>query len=505
MKIFSSAQVREIDAYTIKNEPIPSIDLMERAALRLFEWISNKFKTSYCFKIFAGPGNNGGDVLALARMLAVNNYKVEVFILKLKELSNDAKINYTRLQEQNLAFIKCIETEKDFPVIYDDEIIIDGLFGSGLDRPLSGMVSSLVKYLNTKTNCVISIDIPSGLFGEDNCKNDKNSIIKAEYTLSFQFPKLSFLFPENDIYIGKWEILPIGLHNEIIAKIPSHRFYFQEDDIARNLKHRSKFSHKGNYGHALLISGSYGKMGAAVLASKACLRTGVGLLTAHIPKSGYNIIQTAVPEAMASIDISDSYFTDCPETAIYSAVGVGPGIGLEKPTQKAFSGLLGKTKSPLVVDADGLNILAENKELLILLPENSILTPHPKEFERLAGKSSDNYSQLNLLLNFSKEYNVFVILKRAHTVIACPDGTCYFNSTGNPGMATGGSGDVLTGIILSLLAQDYNPKFAAIIGVYLHGLAGDIAAFKIGKESLIAGDIIEFLPEAFLKIKGFTE
>lgn len=498
MKILLSNQIKQLDAYTIENEPISSINLMERAATACTNWIIENFGVENKFKIFVGPGNNGGDGLAIARMLAEKKYLVQVFIIKITDkFSNDFSVNYKRLLKQGKSKIFTIDENDDLPIINKDDIVIDGLFGSGLSRSLSGFPAKVVNYLNKCDAAIIAIDIPSGLFGEDNSKNNYAHIIKAAYTLTFQFPNLSFFFPENEHYVGKWEVLPIGLHKEFIEKLATDYFIVTKDYVHSKLIKRKKFAHKGNFGHALLLSGSYGKMGAAVLASKACLRTGVGLITAHIPKKGYHIIQTAVPEAMISIDKSDTIYSDIPEIENYNAIGIGPGIGLDNITQSALKSLIEKAEVPIVFDADAINIFAENKDWLDKIPANSIFTPHPKEFERLAGKSSDNYSRNLMQIKFAKKYNVYVVLKGAYTAIACPDGKCYFNSTGNPGMATAGSGDVLTGIILSFLAQKYSSKDAAILGVYFHGLAGDIAAEKIGEQALIAGDIIQFMGAAF--------
>ncbi len=498
MKILHSNQIKQLDAYTIENEPISSINLMERAATACTNWIIENFGVENKFKIFVGPGNNGGDGLAIARMLAEKKYSVQVFVIKITDkFSNDFSVNYKRLLKQDKVKIFTITENDELPVINADDIIIDGLFGSGLSRSLSGFPAKVVNYLNKCDAVIIAIDIPSGLFGEDNSKNNYDNIINAAYTLTFQFPNLSFFFPENEPCVGKWEVLPIGLHKDFIEKLVTDYFIATKDYVHSKLIKRKKFAHKGNFGHALLISGSYGKMGAAVLASKACLRTGVGLITAHIPKKGYQIIQTAVPEAMISIDKSEIVYSQVPEIENYNAIGIGPGIGLDNITQSALKSLIEKAEVPIVFDADAINILAENKDWLNKIPANSIFTPHPKEFERIAGKSPDNYSRNLMQIEFAKKYNVYVVLKGAYTAIACPDGKCYFNSTGNPGMATAGSGDVLTGIILSFLAQKYSSEDAAILGVYFHGLAGDIAAEKIGEQALIAGDIIQFMGAAF--------
>lgn len=501
MKIFRSAQIREIDSYTIQYEPIKSIDLMIRAASTISQWIKENFNQPKTVHVFAGPGNNGGDALVVARQLSQYNYNAIVYLVKISEkLSPDCETNLKILQELKSIRIIEINSKDDFPNIQPDEIIIDGIFGTGLSRKTEGLAKDLIQHINNFKAITISIDIPSGLFGEDNSANDSDSIICADYTLTFQFPKLSFLLPENDRFLGKWIVLPIGLHPEAIKNTPTSFFYVQQDFIKENYKTRKKFDHKGTFGHIALIAGSYGKMGAAVLAAKASLRTGAGLVTVHIPKLGYEIIQTALPEAMVSIDESELIFSGLPNPENFSSIGIGPGIGTKPNTVKGFTFLLDNYQRPLVIDADALNILSEHRDLLKKIPENSILTPHPKEFERLAGKWTNDFERLQKQIEFAKSNGVFIVLKGAHTSIACPDGDCYFNSTGNPGMATAGSGDVLTGIIFSLLGQGYEPKLAAIIGVYLHGLAGDIAAEKTGQEAVIASDIIENLGNAYLKI-----
>jgi NAD(P)H-hydrate epimerase len=336
--------------------------------------------------------------------------------------------------------------------------------------------------------------------GEGNSENIQENILRADFTLTFQFPKISFLFAENEPFTGKWEVLPIGLHPEGIAQTSTDFYFIEKEEVKQMIPVRSKFAHKGTFGHALLIAGSYGKMGASVLASKACLRSGVGLLTAHVPHFGYSIIQTAIPEAMVSIDDHDSIFTGIPDLTPFSAIGAGPGLGMKSNTRKALKELIEKAKVPLVFDADALNILSEHKEWLNDLPENSILTPHPGEFKRLAGETANSWERIQKQMQLAAELKVIIVLKGAFTTVALPNGKLYFNSTGNPGMATAGSGDSLTGIILGLVAQHIPPEHAAIAGVFLHGLAGDIAAHEKSENALLAGDITEFLGKAFFEL-----
>jgi len=503
MKIFKSKQIAGIEAYTIQNEPIASVDLMERASLKIFDWIKGRYSQEPFFKIFVGPGNNGGDGLALARLLAQDGYNVEIFILKIcAHLSPDSQMNLDRLKIQNLVSIFELSSSNDFPSISGEDVIIDALFGSGLSRPLGGLAKDLVRSINFCEAEVISVDIPSGLFGDDNSANLNDNVIRANHTLCFQFPKLAFLFPENADCVGEWEVLPIGLHPDIIDRENSP-YEFVDDGFIRSLiKPRQCFSHKGTFGHGLLISGSYGKMGAAILASTAALRSGIGLLSTHIPRLGYDIIQTAVPESMVSIDRSDIIFTEYPELSNFDAIGVGPGIDTKQNSTRALSELLDECEKPLVLDADALNIIGENQKMVKKLPKGCILTPHMKEFERIFGKSDGSFNRNEMQRAFSQEQAVVMVLKGAYTAITDVDGRCYFNPTGNPGMATAGSGDVLTGIILSLLSQGYTSLHAALIAVYMHGLAGDLAADELGQEALIAGDIVRFLPNAWKRMRS---
>ncbi len=505
MKILNAGQVKKLDAYTIENEPILSVNLMERAAKVCTNRIIKIIKKKTNIKVFAGPGNNGGDGLAIARMLANKNYSVTVY-LKSTKLSTDAQINYERLIEQNKAKIIIIDDKAKLPALKKNDLVIDALFGSGLSRPLEGFYAEIITHINNSEAIVISIDIPSGLFSEDNSSLPKSeqgvylNVIKADYTLSLELPFLSFFFPDAQHHTGKWECLSIGLSQKYLQELKSPNYYITQKMVQAMLKKRKKFDHKGTYGHALLIAGSYGKMGAAVLAAKACLRTGVGLLTTHFPVSGYEIMQTAVPEAMVCIDESGTRFCKSDEQDLYQAIGIGPGIGQKKATLNSLIGILNNAQKPVVLDADALNLLAANRFLYDLIPENSILTPHPGEFRRLAGETNNYFEQYQKQIALAKEQKVIIVLKGAHTSIALPDGRCYFNSTGNPGMGTAGSGDVLTGIITSLLAQGYLPEQAAILGVYLHGLAGDIAAKKKGMQALIAGDIVENIGKAYKKL-----
>lgn len=506
MKIFLSNQVKEIDDFTIKQEPIFSIDLMERAGSICTNWIIAKFSKDTNFIVFCGFGNNGGDGLAIARQLADAGYKVKTYILQSgSELQNDPLLNYQRLVKQGKVNIESITKSDELPFIGEEELIIDAIFGSGLSRPVEGFISNVIEHINLKQNKVIAIDIPSGLFGEDNSQvysNWQNKVVRANYTLALHQPNLSFFLSENQKFIGEFEILPIGLHPKALIDTQTAYSYIELKDIQLLLKLREKFSHKGTFGNGLLMAGSYGMMGACVLAARAAKRSGIGLITCHIPRLGVEIIQTTVPEALLSIDQSDILISESPNLEKYTALALGPGIGIKENTCKSLKAVLEKFKNPIIIDADGLNIISNRKELLDILPEDTILSPHPKEFDRLFGKSENAYDRLMKQIVMSEKHHVYIVLKGAHTSISCPDGKVFFNSTGNPGMATGGSGDVLSGIILSLLAQDYSPKNACLLGVYLHGLAGDIAKAEIGEEALIASDIIDNIGKAFKFIRN---
>jgi len=505
MKILAVEQIREADAYTIKNEPISDIDLMERAATACFSWLIENIPHEKKIVVFCGTGNNGGDGLAIARLLHAQDYQTEVFLAGNPEnRSNNCKINYDRLLAVNGCKLSLLMDQGPLPSIdKENDIIIDALFGSGLTREISGFPAMIIYHINNSKAVVISIDVPSGLLCDStNIAEKSSTIIHADYTLTFAPPKPAFFFPENDQFVGDWQLLDIGIMQEFIDQVDTNNYLLEKDDCQKILRPRKKFSHKGNYGHVLLICGSLGKMGAAVLSAKACLRSGPGLVTIHIPRSGNFILQSTVPEAMLDLDSDDSIFSKVPDLTPYTAIAVGPGIGTANQTRQALKLLIQNSGSPLILDADAINILGENKTWLAFVPKGSIYTPHPKEFERLAGKTTNDYERNQKQKDFSIKYGVYVILKGAHTAITTPGGQCYFNSTGNPGMATGGSGDVLTGIIAGIKAQGYSSLESCLLGVYLHGLAGDQAAEERGLESLTATDIIDHLGTSFVTIYG---
>ncbi|MGV3587268.1 MAG: NAD(P)H-hydrate dehydratase [Adhaeribacter sp.] len=495
MKILTAPQIREADQRTITEENIPSAALMERAANTFTDWFTGKFPANgKSILVCCGPGNNGGDGLAIARMLHALHYPVTVWIVAPE---NKFSPDFLTNQERLLPTIPVVNIKQaaDIPATLGSDLVIDGLFGTGLSRPVSGIFSEVINHLNNLPAVKIAIDVPSGLYTEQPNQPD-DVIVQAQYTLSFEVPKLAFLLPQNEKFVGEWHLESINLSPDYLQEVKTNKYIISREQVAGLLKPRSKFSHKGTYGHALLLAGSYGKMGAAALASRACLRSGVGLLSVHCPKIGYTILQTAAPEAMTLPDTEENHLTQLPDLNIYQAIGIGPGLGKEPATRNLVRQLLQTTSAPLIIDADALNIISE-ENLQINLPGNTILTPHPKEFERLAGAATNDYHRLELLQEFCRNYQCYVVLKGGHTCIGTPAGELYFNITGNPGMATGGTGDVLTGIITALVAQKYSPLDACCLGVYIHGLAGDLARNQVGEISLIASDLIENLGAAF--------
>ncbi len=498
MRILNAQQIREADKYTIEHKPIASVDLMERAATACYDWIIANFPAAKSFAVVCGVGNNGGDGLAIARLLRDAGKEVTVFIAgDTAKASADFTANLQRLNSGTYSFIK---SEDDIQGFFD--IAIDSLLGIGLNKQVKGFLSDVIDAFNKLNATKIAIDIPSGLYADDNTDND-GTIVKADYTLTFETPKLSFFFAENAIYTGYFNVLPIGLQTDFIEQKFTPNNFVLGNEISKLIIPRAKFSHKGTYGHALLVGGSKGKMGAMVLSTKAAGRTGAGLTTAYIPNCGYTIMQSTVPSAMCITDVEENSISAIPQTDAYTDIAVVPGMGMGEEQAKAFKNLLSFTRAPLIIDADALNILAENPTWAHFLPPQSILTPHPGEFDRLAQmpKGSNGYDRYKKQTELSGKWNCYIVLKGAYTSISSPDGTMFFNSTGNPGMATGGSGDVLTGIICGLVAQNYKPRLAAIIGVYLHGLAGDIAAHELSENALTAEDIINYLSEAFIQLQ----
>lgn len=504
MKIFTSTQIHELDKYTIEHEPITSLNLMERAAKALTRAIEEEWSNRTPVVVFAGPGNNGGDALAVARMLGEDGYQVNVFLFNIhNKLSADCASNKKRLIESKRAkqFTE-VTVNFDPPQLEAGMLVVDGLFGSGLNKPLAGGFASLVKYINQSAAKVVSIDLPSGLMAEDNTYNISANIIRADLTLTLQQKKLAMMLADNQIYLGRLKVLDIRLSPEFIQKTESKFSILEENDIRLLMKPRGDFAHKGTMGTALIIAGSYGMSGASVLATKACLRAGTGKVITHTPKRNYEIMQISVPEAVLQMDSEETIFSEPVDTDYYSAMGIGPGLGTNESTAIALIAQLRRSTCPTVVDADALNILASHRAWMQQLPKDIIFTPHPRELDRLAGNTSSNcMERLDKAIELAERLQGYIILKGHYSALCHPNGKVEFCSTGNSGMATAGSGDVLTGIITALLARGYKQADACRLGMHLHGLAGDLAAKDLGKESLIASDIIQYLPKAFLRME----
>ncbi len=504
MKIFSANQIYAADKATIKKQNITSDELMERAATQLFNWLHLRLQGDQVkVHLFCGIGNNGGDGLALARQLQEHGYNIAVYVVNYsKKRSDDFLTNLERLKDRKV-WPEFLEEGDDLPEIGRDDIIVDAIFGLGLNRPPDDWVVELFEHLHHSQAFTLSVDIPSGLF-TDKVPLDEKAVVKANHTLSFQVPKLIFFLPETGIYTEQWEILDIGLDTKFLMDTDADYELIGKNEVLSYYIPREKYSHKGTYGHSLIIGGSYGKIGAVHLATKACLHSGSGLVTAYVPQCGYIPLQTNFPEAMVITDVDERHISDIDFDIEPTVIGIGIGMGKDKKTVKAFSDFLDGNEIPLIVDADALNILSENKELLKKLPSKTVLTPHPKELERLIGKWDGDFDKLKMAKAFSKKYDCVLVIKGSNT-ITMYDGKGYVNTTGNPGMGTGGTGDVLTGMITGLIAQGYEPLKAAIFGVYLHGRAGDIEVEKTGYQALTASGVVEGIGGAFMGLFSIAE
>ena len=494
LKLLNAQQLKAWDAYTMVNEPVSSIDLMERACVGFVKWFVQTFETALSVGVVCGTGNNGGDGLGIARLLHDRGFSVNVWIVK-------GTVPETEGFKTNLARLP-VKAEEIFAIedinpFSNCKVLIDAIFGYGLSREVEGIYKQAIEAMNHTRAIRVAVDIPSGLFAD---VHTQGMAVNADYTLTFQLPKLAFLMPENSDSVGEWIVVDIGLHKNFLKDVKANHWWVTKKLLNKKIPKRGRFDHKGVFGRGLILAGSMGKMGAAVLAARAALRSGLGLLTVHVPKCGYQIIQTTVPEAMASVDTNENSIATAVDIHGFDAVALGPGLGQNPATVAAVSGVLRSAVKPMVIDADGLNILSQHRDLFPLIPENSILTPHGGEFQRMVGSWKNDFERLSLARDFSKNTRCILVLKGAYTAIVFPDGQTYFNSTGNPGMATAGSGDVLTGILTGLLAQGIPPQDAAIVGVYLHGLAGDRAALAKGFSGLIASDLVDELPQAFKQL-----
>ncbi len=501
MKIFSSKDIKDLDAATCEAQGIDSLTLMERAANAVAKEIRNRFLPSRRIVVVAGPGNNGGDALAVSRILAEQGYEhIEVYLFNVRgQLSEECEAQKQRLIESE-AKVQFNEITRSFipPQLSETDIIVDGLFGVGLRDPLTEGFAQVARLINESGAYVISIDIPSGLAAEWNANFLFRNMVHANLTLTFQFPKLSFFFGEHADIIGDLVVLDIGLDRKALKSMRSEWLLIEGRTIHKLLRPRNPFSAKRDYGSVMIFAGSMGMMGAAVLCARATLKCGAGLATVHAPRTGITILQTAAPEAMFEPDRHERVISDMSLHHTHQAVAVGPGIGTNDLTVNALESLLKTCKSPLVLDADALNCIVKRPALLSMLPPRTIITPHIGEFDRLFGDQPTSEARLKKAIEVAKHYEIVIVLKGHHTMIVRPSGNqiVYFNSTGNAGMATAGAGDVLTGVIAGFLAQGIQPENAAALGVFVHGRAGDIASEELGEYGVIASDISDRLGRA---------
>jgi hydroxyethylthiazole kinase-like uncharacterized protein yjeF len=500
MKIFSTAQLYEADKITAEKQEISFNELMERAGTQIFNWFHERLQGAPVpIHIFCGIGNNGGDGLVVARLLIENGYNVKTYIVNYSDKrSKDFLVNYDRIKNVTKEWPLLMTEEEDFPEMTSDDIILDAMFGIGCNRAPKGWVKKLIQYINAQPCFKLAIDVPSGLCANEPLE-DPEAVILANHTLTFQAPKLAFFLPETGRFPGYFDVLDIGLDKEFLLSIPGVATIVSKLDAQKMYKQRDKYSHKGTYGHSLIVAGSYGAMGAAILSTKAAFRIGAGKVTAFVPECGYQIMQSTIPEAMVITDNEDDMITAVHYNFEPTAIAVGMGIGTEKETVTALTALFKNTKAPIVIDADAINCISANKELLKLVPKNAILTPHLGELERLVGKWKNDYDKLERVKSFSKKHDVIVVIKGANTITVLGD-QLYINTSGNPGMATAGSGDVLSGAIVGLLSQGYDPLIASVFGVYLHGSAGNIVSQAISYEGTMAGDIAAALGEAYIEL-----
>lgn len=496
MKIFTSENIRLIDSATCETQNITSFDLMERAAQAVSCELISMFLPDRRIVVIAGPGNNGGDALTVARMLIEQGYKkVEVFLFNVKKkLSHDCEQARNRLLELGEEVpIDFTEIQREFtpPYLSKNDVVVDGLFGSGLRQPLAGGFVAVARYINESGAYVISIDMPSGMFGEWNDNVTRRDMVHANLTFIFQFPRLSFFFEENykqDV-LSDWKLIDIDLDRNKMKELQTDYIFVESRNVRPLLTSRNKFSGKRNFGSALLIAGSTGMMGAAVMCARATLRSGAGLATVHSAHRGLEIVQTAVPEAMFEPDKGEHFIIDMTVHHDHQVIAIGPGIGTQDATIDALEVLLKTSKQRLLLDADALNCISKRPALLTMLPPKTIITPHVGEFDRLFGEQKSSEARLRKAIEVAKYYNIIIVLKGHYTATIRPTGKVYFNSTGNPGMATAGAGDVLTGVIAAFLAQGLLPEQAATLGAYVHGLAGDLAVAETGEYGLMASDI----------------
>lgn len=504
MKIFTTENIRNIDRITIEEEGISSMELIHRVAEGVVNEILSRWNPSKPTMVFAGAGNNGADALIVAKLLIEAGFRPHVVLINVEgnSLSRDCRECRDELLRMGNVDMTEIVHQANIPTLTPDHLVIDGLFGTGLRRPLEGGYMAMARYINESGATVVSIDVPSGLFGDWNTGVLARNVVHADLTVTVQFPRLAFFMADNAPLIGEWKTIDIGLSRRAAEQTPTKFYLIEREDVRRVLKRRPQFSSKADFGHALLFAGCYGMMGAAVLAARGALRAGVGKLSVHSPRCGFGVLQTAVPEALFLPDPTENVISDMTPRVNYTALGVGPGIGTNDSTRGALETLIKSIKRPMVLDADALNIIARNQALIDHISPGSILTPHTAEFDRIFGSQASAEKRLLKALEVSHNYKLIIVLKGHFSATVRPDGKVFFNSTGSPAMATAGSGDVLTGIITSLMAQGYKSEIAATAGVYIHGLAGDIAAGKMGEYGTTAADIAAATGKAIKMIMG---
>jgi NAD(P)H-hydrate epimerase len=498
LPLLTSAQIRQADAYTIANEPVTSVDLMERASKAFVGWFIDQFPDKkQSISVYCGTGNNGGDGLAIARLLNKHQYKnLDVKVARFSNnTSDDFNVNLQRLKQTGISVTE-INKGGDLPP-EDSTIIIDALLGSGLNKALTDDYERLVKYINGLSKTVVAVDVPTGFFSEGEILPGTTAI-KADLVITFQQPKINFLLPESAPYINGWEVVDIGINEQYVQLLNSPYLFTEAKDISKMLKSRHRFSNKGTYGHALIIAGQAKTMGAALLCSSACVHAGAGLTTACVPESGLIALNTYLPEIMAII--RDDHNMPDIEWDKFNSIAIGPGLGKGKDALALLSAIINNYKKPVVVDADALNLLGEHENFLQHLPAGSILTPHMKEFDRIFGEHKSWWHRLQTGMAQAQKLNLFIVLKNDYTITMTPDGEAYFNPTGNAAMATGGMGDVLTGVIAALLAQKYTPLQACLIGTYVHGKAGDELALPSRLNVVLPGMLAAQLPVTMAKL-----
>lgn len=494
MHIYPAADIKRWDEYTIRHEPITAIDLMERAAKQLSIWIINQYPPPASLVFMCGKGNNGGDGLALARILSAYPYTITLYQLAQGAESESAAINRERLAALSLK-INSVQSVSDFPTLQEEDVVIDALFGSGLNRPLEGIVAQLVLHINRHAQRVVSIDLPSGLLSDVHVPGAV--IMRSTHTLTLHCVKPALLMPESGDHIGHWEVIPIGLHDDFVKKFPSPYQWIRADEVEHWQPVFGKHVHKGQRGHALLFAGSLPMMGAAIMCTSACTHSGAGLVTTATEQAAWHLIQLTNPMAMCALPgmaIRSSWL----EEKKVKAIGIGPGLHYDEAMLEHLHAAL-STSLPVVVDASALQGLPAVHTALKDRKAPTVLTPHTGEFDRITQPHTDSYTRLETAIELAKQWEVIIVLKGAYTRVICPSGKVYFNSSGNPGMAKGGTGDVLCGLLTGMLAQGMNAKHAACSAVYIHGVAGDLAAASISQHAMVPTDIISHIQQAFAK------